>query len=259
MEEVGFETKAKKFGIDSFTLKIIAVVSMVIDHYAAIVYPMSYGGSFANMPPSSMQIYMLLRMVGRIAFPIFAYLIAEGFIKTKNAKNYAKRLFIFALISTPAYNIAFGQTFIYTKKFLISFIFGNVMWTFFFSIIMLYIIKKIQDKGLNVVVKIILIIATFAIFYFIGSFTMCDRKGLGILTVGAFYLFRKNKPLQFVAGAIPLYYQNIVSCIAFIPLAFYNGKRGKDYRYFFYTFYPAHLFIFALIRFAQYGVGTFIK
>lgn len=259
MEEVGFETKAKKFGIDSFTLKIIAVVSMVIDHYAAIVYPMSYGGSFANMPPSSMQIYMLLRMVGRIAFPIFAYLIAEGFIKTKNAKNYAKRLFIFALISTPAYNIAFGQTFIYTKKFLISFIFGNVMWTFFFSIIMLYIIKKIEEKRLNVVVKIILIIATFAIFYFIGNFTMCDRKGLGILTVGAFYLFRKNKPLQFVAGAIPLYYQNIVSCIAFIPLAFYNGKRGKDYRYFFYTLYPAHLFIFALIRFAQYGVGTFIK
>ena len=255
-----------RFGASAFTLKLIAIISMVIDHYSVILYPMAYGGKISAMPPEAMVKYMHLRIIGRIAFPIFAYLIAEGFVKTGNIKKYIYRMLIFALISTPAYNIAFGQTFIYTEKFVISFIFGNVMWTFFFALIMLCIIKKIEEKVENVFFKSLLVVCTAGLFYLLGDIIKCDWHGFGIALVAVFYIFRKSKIMQmfFATAAIFMTFfkpfsVNLYAFLGLIPIIFYNGKRGKDLRYLFYAFYPAHLFVFALIRYIMYGVGSLIK
>ena len=261
------EGKSKScFGVSAFILKIVAVISMIVDHYSVMLYPMTFGGKISAMPPEAMVKYMHLRIIGRVAFPIFAYMIAEGFIKTKNIKKYIQRMFIFALISTPAYNIAFGQAFIYTQKFLIAFIFGNVMWTFFFALIMLCIIKKIEEKVENVFLKSLFAVCVVALFYMLGDAIKCDWHGFGIALVAIFYVFRKSKIMQifFAAAAILLAFfkpfgVNFYAFLGLIPILLYNGKRGKDVRYLFYAFYPVHLFVFALIRYIMYGVGSLIK
>ena len=118
----------EKLKITAFKMKVIAVLSMLIDHYAAVMILSATGIQSLSQ---SMQVqYSLMRGIGRIAFPIFAFLVVEGFLKTKDRKKYALRMLIFAIISTPAYNIAFGQAFIYTRKFLIAFIFVSLMFLF---------------------------------------------------------------------------------------------------------------------------------
>ena len=125
------ETKEKRgfFGSD---LKIIAIVAMFIDHLAAAFLQNVY----LHMLPSDIYasteastawfaahpgvaafeiLILLLRGIGRFGFPIFAFLLVEGFIHTSNVKKYALRLGIFALISEIPFNLAFANVFFYEK------------------------------------------------------------------------------------------------------------------------------------------------
>jgi hypothetical protein len=93
----------KQYGLlSSFTSKCIALSTMAIDHIGAVLLP----------SPK----YLLLRLIGRISFPIFCFLIVEGYYRTKNLKKYILRLFAFALISEIPYDLAFKKSFIYLNK-----------------------------------------------------------------------------------------------------------------------------------------------
>lgn len=125
----------RKFGVSGFSLKIIACIAMLIDHIGAVVVLVGVGSkNLASLGPNIM-LYYYSRMIGRIAFPIFAFLVVEGFVHTRDIKKYALRMLIFSLISQIPYNLAFGNRIFYTERFLPAFIFGNVMWTFLLGIL----------------------------------------------------------------------------------------------------------------------------
>ena len=88
----------ERFGISAAVLKWIAVVSMVIDHFACSVYPCLNGYDIG--------VYHILRGIGRIAFPIYCYLLVEGFFLTKNVWRYLRDLMVFGTDSEIPYNMA---------------------------------------------------------------------------------------------------------------------------------------------------------
>ena len=113
----------KQFGISSFVLHVIAMAAMLCDHL--------WGTSFVNSD--------LFGYVGRIAFPIFAFLIVEGYFYTKNLKKYLLRLLIFALISEIPFNLMMAHDFIYPFH-------HNVLWTFLLSLIVIVFMEKTKHK-----------------------------------------------------------------------------------------------------------------
>ena len=93
-------------GLSGSTLKLIAIVSMLIDHVAAaVIVRVLYAGHWTEQ---LYQIYRVMRSVGRIAFPIFCFFLVEGFEHTRDRKKYALRLFLFALISEIPFDLAFS-------------------------------------------------------------------------------------------------------------------------------------------------------
>lgn len=246
----------------TFSLKLIAIISMLIDHITAVF-----------VPTDSMY-YLIGRSIGRLAFPIFAFLIVEGFYHTSNVKNYLKRLGIFALLSEIPFDLAFYNQKIYNNAFEWSNIKSdlpkmfsdnevfytlinrfmahqNIFFTLFLGLLAIYLINMAEKKNMNNMFYTNLINAAITIgFSFVAAFLRTDYSLLGILTIVAFYLFRGSKPLLAIALVI-LSGGNVIqalSAAAIIPIIFYNGKKGKSIKYFFYVFYPAHLLILYIIQ-----------
>ncbi len=243
----------RKFGLSGTALKILACIFMFIDHFAAEVIYMGFGlDRITAINPAYFNLYMLARWIGRIAFPIFAFLIVEGFIHTRDSKKYTLRMIIWAIISQIPYNLAFGDKIYYTEKFLPTFIFGNVMWTFALALIMLHIIKLIEEKEFSSPIRYILSFVVIGIFFLIAEIIKCDRKGWGILVVGLFYIFRDARWKQMLTSVVSFYDQykmsGIFPFLSLIPIGLYNGERGRDIKKFFYIFYPTHLLILFAIR-----------
>ncbi|WP_315121710.1 TraX family protein [uncultured Clostridium sp.] len=246
---------SRKRGLSGSTLKIMAVISMLIDHIAAVLILMGiyykfipYAENTAIAHSSNLNtIYLLMRAIGRISFPIFCFLLVEGYIHTSNKKKYALRLFIFALISEIPFNLAFGN-----KMFIPASRLNNVFFTLFLGICVMYIIEFIKSKEINKVVTAIGIIATIVVFGVIAKFIKCDFNYYGILCISLFYIFRENRILQILSGIIVFLYQAPGSFgivyLSLLAIYFYNGERGLNTKYFFYVFYPAHLLILYFIR-----------
>ncbi|WP_027624848.1 TraX family protein [Clostridium lundense] len=246
---------AGKRGMSGSTLKIMAVISMLIDHIGGVLILMGiyyklipYHGNM-NMDYSSKLyiVFMMMRAIGRIAFPIFCFLLVEGYVHTSNKKKYALRIFIFALISEIPFNLAFGN-----KVFIPVSRLNNVFFTLFLGICVMYLIEFIQNKKMNKVATVLAIVGTIVVFGAIAKFIKCDFKYFGILCIALFYIFREKRILQILSGVIVFLYEVPASFgivyLSLIPIYFYNGKRGLDIKYFFYIFYPAHLLILYFIR-----------
>lgn len=241
----------KKFKLEttSFSLHIMAMAFMLCDHLWGTIVP---GNGW-------------LTCVGRIAFPIFAFMIVEGYFHTSNLKKYVKRLFIFALISEIPFNMVMGSSFIYPVH-------QNVLWSFLISIGLIHWNEKV--KGKNIALRILVAVLSFLIGYIGGIITFVDFYHAGILTVLAFYLFRQRKWWSYIGQFACLYYINMeilggfmyeinmfghtfylarqaFALLALIPIWLYKGKQGhhsKAFQYACYWFYPAHLFILGLIK-----------
>ena len=124
--------------LDLSALKWIALITMLIDHIAATM--MQYFDIVEQLFNIDTEfIYNVMRGIGRISFPIFCFCIVEGFIHTRNIKKYLIRLFIFAVITEPIYDLAFFGIPLYLG-------YQNVLWTFLIAILMLMAIKK-YDKN----------------------------------------------------------------------------------------------------------------
>lgn len=208
-----------KFGLDAFTLKMIAAVTMLIDHIGYIFFPD----------------YLLLRFIGRISFPIFAFLIVEGFMHTRDVRKYLLRMAIFAVISEVPFDLAFFGTIYWMHQ--------NVLFTFILSILAMYIDSRYK-RAAGVAATIALAL--------VAEFIQCDYGMFGVVLVMIFYWNYQYFIGKMAVGIGALTflvsgYQRL-DVLAMLPIALYNGKKGIGIQYFFYVFYPGHLMLLFLIH-----------
>lgn len=237
----------RRLEVTSFALHILAMVLMLCDHLWATVVP---GNDW-------------LTCVGRIAFPIFAFLIVEGYFHTKNRKAYVKRLLIFALISEIPFNLMTGGFFNPTHQ--------NVLWTFLIGIGLIRLIEKGKEK--RTVRMWLLVGAGVLLGCVVALLGMVDYMHFGVLTVLVFYLFRGRRWWCFLGQLVCLAVINLelmgglvypfelfgrewllpqqgFALLALIPIWLYRGKQGpynKTLKYIYYAFYPAHMLILGLL------------
>ncbi len=215
-------------GISGSTIKIIAMISMLVDHTAIV---------FVKGNP---ELYTMMRQwIGRMAFPIFCYLLVEGFLHTGNRFKYAGRLFLFALISEIPMDMALYGGFPDWKH-------QNVLFTLLLGLLMLWGMELAQKKLKNVWMQWLAQGILFAAVALLAQVTYCSYQWKGIFAIASLYLFRKIKSEQIIAGCVAFCWEP-TALLAFVPIALYNGKRGLKLKYIFYLFYPAHLVMLYLL------------
>ncbi len=246
-----------------FVLKLIAIITMLIDHVGAV---------FLRSNP---DLYWYARTIGRIAFPIFVFMLVEGFYHTSNIRKYLTRLGIFALISELPFDMAFYNYFtnrdfltdlkasftdaatleLFLKNLLAH---QNVFFTLFLGLSAIYCMSMIENRFRKEILLSNLFDALITIGFCAAAVILrTDYDMKGILLIVAFYLFRGSKImitlcLLIVIGTFfPSTNGSIniqtFALLGMVPIAFYKGKKGKNIKYPFYIFYPAHLFILWLI------------
>ena len=228
------EQTPNKFKILSGSaLKLIAIVTMLIDHLGIFLARdfdfMTI--SFFSALGKDVSIYFIMRKIGRLAFPIFCFLITEGFIHTRNKKKYGIALLLFAIISEIPYDL-----FLYRQPFSIEK--QNVFFTLFLGYITLVILESSRPKK----IKYLLAVCP-AIF---SIFLSADYGISGVLFIIFLYYFRNQLFLRTLL-ALPFLSGGYAAWCAFLPINMYNGKRGfiksTPLKYFFYAFYPIHLIL----------------
>lgn len=230
-------------GISGSTLKLIAIVTMFIDHLGATVLRaiLQLPSVLANpqLRNTWADIYNASRDIGRLAFPIFCFLIVEGFLHTRNVKKYAQRLFLFALISEIPFDIALKGHWFYPDK-------QNVYFTLLIGLLVMAGIVWITDNGRkNLFLAILPIAAGMYLAWLIDT----DYNYKGVFLIAILYLMRYARLYQCIGGAAAVSWE-LPAPLAFIPVYLYNGTRGKQIKYFFYWFYPVHLvFLYAVTRY----------
>ena len=244
--------------LNSNYLKIIALIAMTIDHVTWLIYP----GYPTNFIP------ILLHIIGRLAFPIFAYCIAEGYYYTHDVNKYMKRLLILAIISHFSYMMASTTFQKYGWQSIIPFLTGtgmerflnqtSVIWSYFIGLVILQIFANDKYKKIQIPLVIILCIMAFP----------SDWSCIGSLVVVAIASNRNNPKRQIISSylfimiyalvyyfAVSKVYGFIQLCTIFaLPILYlYNGKKGDNkkvnniMKWLFYIYYPLHLFIIGLI------------
>jgi len=183
-----------------------------------------------------------LRVIGRLAFPLFAFQISIGFDKTKNKEKYIFRMLLFTIFSQIPFAILRKITLSSYMPML------NIGATLTCGLLMLYCFEKIKQPLLKY--------SSMLAILLISIIVPMDYAWYGVLLIFIFYLFRKDKIgtaiFYFVLLSSYCYYRNstfnLPSIFALLPLFLYNGKKGKDVKYFFYAFYPLHMLIIICIK-----------
>lgn len=218
-----------------FALKLIACFTMVLDH---IKYAIPETNGF------------ITTYLGRLSYPLFAFLITEGYVHTKDLKRYYKRLLIFAIISQ--------LPFMLFRTLVGEYLMLNILFTLLLGLISITIFDKVKKKWISIPLCLLVI--------FLGKLLNVDYDWYGVTTVFVIYLFRQRKILQFIGFSlltfihyytkglfynvsthILLSYSFTISSIFLIWL--YNGKLGKKVKYFYYWFYPIHMLIVYFLKF----------
>ena len=226
----------------NYTLKLIATIAMILDHLAIIFFP------------STSFIYFILRIIGRISFPIYAFLIVEGFFHTKSLSKYLSRLILLAFISEPIYDYAFYNSYFDLTH-------QNIFFTLTLGLLTITIIdksksllsKKIPTKSDNFIISSFFIILTIIILGLTNEFLGNSYGFRGIFLISSIYLFRHNIYLIALSLIISLIFTNspleLASIISLIFIILYNGNLGKSKKSFFYSIYPLHLIVLKLLSF----------
>ena len=262
--------------LTGYHLKLIALITMLIDHIAAVVIWRAYVASFAitdTMVNSSSlgdklvfwvaqnqeavySIYEMMRYIGRMAFPIYCFLLVEGFLHTRSVAKYGIRLFLFALISEVPFDLAItGQWW--------NMEYSNVFFTLVIGLGLIWALSYIekfyefwQEKQFDSFLgKLIVLITGAFSAILLGGFAeivlKTDYGMAGVLAIAAIYLFRQTKELGFLISIVLLSVMSssteILALLMLIPLMKYDGTRGKNIKYVFYAFYPVHLLVLALV------------
>lgn len=231
---------------NSFHLKLIAITCMFIDHLAAYVlldyFNINYSSDFImQLPIAPNYIYMIMRSIGRIAFPIYCFLIAQGLYYTKDAKKYLTRLLIFAFVSEIPFDLAGSKQIFAIGSF-------NVYFTLFFGLLAIAAIDKYKsDKWYE---TIIISLGSLALCGGICELLGTDYGYHGVFAIGFFYFLQRSRILSSLVVLPAFGFESHLPAVFLTGpiIFFYNGKQGPKLKYFFYTFYPVHLLILYFIR-----------
>lgn len=225
----------------SFVLKCIAVFSMFIDHISI----------------ASFKYTTLFNVLGRFAFPIFAFQITEGYTHTKDLKQYLYRLFVFAIISQIPFMLFES---LFSNSLCI-----NIFGTLFFGLLAIFLYDKISSKlNINSIIKKVIALTPAFLLGVLSQLCNFDYGFWGIAIIVLFYIFKDNKinmAIFFVIACIIKYaiitithgyhYMYILLCLgtalSIVFICLYNGKQGKKIKYLLYIFYPVHLLILYFI------------
>lgn len=239
-------TSNNRFGLSGAGLKWIAIICMLIDHVGAVlVEPIVMGSVYPQMLTTKqwVNLYYILRGAGRIAFPIFCFLLVEGFAHTRNRLKYLRNLCIFAVISEVPFDLGIARV-----PFTLQY--QNVFCTLALGLIAIWVIEYIETKCIerNIASKtsewISLLPALVIAIVAEGANT--DYGAVGILVICIFYRYRQKKTLgaMIVWVILTLFSWLEVFCLpSVLTIKLYNGERGRQHKYFFYVFYPLHLII----------------
>ena len=282
-------------------LKLIAIISMTIDHIGAYLF---YSGSDIVSP----QGINLMRSIGRMALPIFAYFLVVGYFKTRDIKKYISRIHLFAIISQIPFTlafyyenyyvyesvnfieydykwllaiipmIAFYYVLILDRKFDISLVYVSIAWLITpintsvngYFLLTGYELNIFYELGLalilfeyfnllktryknNIFMYIIIVISVILSYYYIGGIANYGYNAIALMI--ALYLTKGTKYYQsFIVFLWGYYMYNwnmtniifiVLTCILLLT---YNGKKGSNLKYLFYTFYPIHITILAIFN-----------
>ncbi len=230
----------EKKGLSQETLKVIACMTMLLDHVGAM-FVRGY----------------TLRIIGRIAFPIFCFLMAEGAYYTKNPRKYALRLLIGALLSEIPFDLAFQRGLTWRSQ--------SVMVTLLLGFLAVEAIQNTQNNLL----KLLAVSAGFAL----GQLLQTDYGGYGVLLIVLFSQARRkwwlqtvlvamfawmmdSVPVQVLGMRIPI---EMFALLAMLPIGCYSGRKRSDSKvlqWAFYLFYPVHLTVLVVIRYFLETIRT---
>lgn len=266
--------KLNKFGLSSNVLKIIAVLFMIIDHIAEYLYPYIYP-----------EMYYIFRSIGRMAMPLFVYLLIQGFFYTKNLKRYILRIFILAIVTQfIIFSLGYVNKSLYSNYNISVNEYFNVIFSYGLSLIIVSIIDRRKlfsklNRGLNIFLGINILILILYVFFrlniefkmqvpflfieiyliekaFIDSQNKLLLKSSNKLNV-------KNKLIYILLILISIFTSSFfvdyeignkyIILLSIIPIFLYNGNRGnnsKIIQYTFYYFYPIHQIILYVMAMA---------
>ena len=232
--------------ISGSALKVIATLAMFIDHTAAVLLRGDKTVLFSILG-KSITPYYVMRLVGRIAFPIFAFLLVEGFVYTHDRKKYGLRLAVFALISEIPWNLEHtGKLFHPASQ--------SVFVTLFIAFLGLCLVERLQTARERS--EYLRPAALLAGLFVVACLAHADYGARGLAMVLALYLLRELHVVRAVVASGMLGNPLASSC-AFVPIAFYNGKRGfiqsRPLQLLFYVVYPLHMLILYSIRLRTVG------
>ena len=232
----------KKTGLNSNEIKLIAIIAMTIDHVTWLLFP------------GCQKIWwvMLLHAIGRLTAPIMWFFIAEGFHYTRNVKKYIARLFVFAVISHFDYNFAGGIPFIPNGFFNMT----SVMWSLAWSVVLMVIFTSDQLPQWGKIVLILIIcfitfpsdwstVAAMCPVYLYMNRGDFKKQSLTMLIWTTIYAVVYFIFMDKAYGILQM-----CTLLSLPILKQYNGERGKwkGMKWFFYLYYPAHLFAIGIIR-----------
>lgn len=240
---------------------------MTIDHAAIILGQHGLMELFHISLSASYRVIQIMEIFGRIAFPIFAFLIAEGARKTRSMPKYIGRLVLFSVISEPVFyfgnNIRNEVGFMDFVNHLLGLNFSNVFFTLMLGASAIYAYQLLENKPKKMrywYIPILLFIL------FVGGYIGCDYGIAGILLIVALYFAQKkpHKAAVILIWSIALYIISqgmgnwsqvwnfpIAKCIfatlSSVLICLYNGKRGKMLKWLFYMYYPAHILVLSFL------------
>lgn len=270
--ENSIEFKKSGFQLTWNQLKWIAIISMIIDHTSKVLLPQIFYIEYLGVDmKTSYMICNLLPAVGRIAFPIFAFGIAQGCRVTRSPKRYILRLALFAVASEVPYNLAMHDMAFRFRLFA----FHNVFFTLLIGAICCRLYAFFRDRGMAWVSFVFILC-----FIFLAELLGTEYGGLGVLFILLPYFSYRNKRTRVVLlglivavfyvfyaqfsgfGQYPFAWMDplgrsvyrfadtIGALVGVALLAFYNGQKGMGYhKWLFYVIYPAHLLLLYLLKF----------
>lgn len=242
-------TGSGKMDLSAAALHILAMAFMLMDHLWATLLPAQEW----------------LTCVGRIAFPIFAFMAVEGYFHTHNLKKYLLRMLIFAVISEVPFDLMYGGTWFYPVH-------QNVIWTLLMGLVGIHLMETVRKKK-STFVYILVSAIVVIVGGLLGTLSMVDYYGIGVLTVFIFYFFRGRKWWCLLGQMLALYWVNVellgglmypirlfgmefelcqqgLALLALLPIWLYRGRQGyhsKPFQYFCYAFYPVHMLVIVLV------------
>lgn len=212
-------------------IKLLAVLTMLLDHLATFWWCRlpEFQIVLFSIGRREVTLYILLRMVGRLAFPLFAFLIVQGFLHTRSHRRYGINLAVFALLSEIPWNLVHGGRLFFPTQ--------NVFFTLLLGYLGICAIERYREQW-----KPLLgcLLGLLVVSVFLRADYGCSGYGFILLL----YALRENRILQGIIGSCVLGSRWIAG-MAFIPINLYNGQRGfvkgPVWKYAFYLFYPLHL------------------